>query len=191
MQEKTEKRCYVFPHFMLSNITKGIQSSHAIVNMFNKYVPHKGNDYEVPSENDVERDPFEILFDWSLNHKTEIMLNPGVSENLNELLYFLQDPENFYPWAEFHEDEYSLKGVMTAISIVLPEKIYFTASLLNKRKICIGTNNFDQFTLVSNDGEKGYSTEEVENIKLIQSYGKFSDFEMELVQRLTQYKLAN
>lgn len=182
--ENTEKRLYCFPHFMLSPLAKGIQTTHSTVELFNKYVPHKGNNYEVPSEDDVERDPFEILFDWSLNHKTEIMLNPGVSENLDELLYFLQDPENFYPWAEFHEDEYSLKGVMTAISIVLPEKIYTTASIFRTRNF-----NWDipLGRLVCLDTAKT----DIETLELLQSYGKFSDFEMELVQRLTQYRLAN
>lgn len=181
-----EKRLYTFPHFMLSAMAKGIQTTHSTVELFNKYVPHKGNDYTVDSNDNEVKDQFEILFDWSLNHKTEIMLNPGVSDNLDELLYKFQAPENFYPWAEFHEDESSLKGIMTAISIVLTEKIYNTSAIVRNSKgnftqdintgryVCIDTSKIDFGTL-----------------EILTSYGRFSSFEMELVEIIGQYRLAN
>jgi len=180
----TEKRLYTFPHFILSPLAKGIQSTHSTVELFNKYVPHKGNDYEVKSNDDIEKDQFEILFDWSLNHKTEIMLNPGVSENLDELKYLLEDPENFYPWAEFHEDEFSLKGIMTSISIILTEKIYTTASLFRTRNFIFDEDNYGLIKCLDT------SKIDQKNLELLNNYGRFNFFEMEMVQVLTKYRLA-
>jgi len=173
-----EKRLYCFSHFMLSPMAKGIQTLHSTVELFNKYVPNPGN-------NDCVDDlQYDILYDWSLNHKTVISLNPGVSGDMDELVYFLQDSENFYPWADFHEDEYSLKGVRTAVSIVLSEKIYETSSLFR-------TNNFkwdyNLGRLVCLDTSKV----DIELLEKIESYGRFNSFEMELVQILGKYRLAN
>ena len=106
-----EKRCYTFSHFMLSPMAKGIQTLHSTVELFNKYVPNPANDDCVTVIEKESEVAYSILWDWSLNHKTVISLNPGVSGDLDDLNYFLQDPENFYPWADFREDEYSLKNV--------------------------------------------------------------------------------
>jgi len=182
--QNSEKRLYTFPHFMLSQLAKGIQTTHSTVGLFNKYVPHKGNNYEVTSEDDIEKDPFEMLFDWSLNYKTEIMLNPGVSGDLEELLLLLQDEENFYPWAEFHEDEYSLKGIMTAISIIIPEKIYNMASYIRTKYFVFDLDNLGLVKCLDT------SKTDIETLQLIESYGRFNDFEMELVRRLSYYRLA-
>jgi len=172
-----EKRCYTFSHFMLSPMAKGIQTLHSTVELFNKYVPNPSNDDSV----DVLQ--YDILYDWSLNHKTVISLNPGVSGDMDDLVYFLQDPENLYPWADFHEDEYSLKGVRTAVSLVLPEKIYEAASLFRKGYY------FDLENYGTIIGETAsLNTEEFD--KLI-SYGRYNSFEQELVQTLSQFRLAN
>jgi len=180
-----EKRCYTFSHFMLSPMAKGIQTLHSTVEMFNKYLPNPGNDDCVTVKENENEDAYNILWDWSLNHKTVISLNPGVSGDLDELHYFLQDPENFYPWAEFHEDEYSLKGVMTAISIVLPEKIYETASLFRRGYYYFDPDNFGLIVC------ENTSLAKIEDLEKLQSYGRFNSFEMELVQALGQYRLAN
>jgi len=181
-----EKRLYTFPHFMLSPLAKGIQTTHSTVEMFNKYVPHKENNYEVRIQDDLEKDPFEILFDWSNNHKTEIMLNPGVSGNLEDLKYVLEDPENFYPWAVFYEDEYSLKGIMTAISIVLTEKIYYSADIIKRNKDIFGIN-VNTRRIYCTDTSKT----DLDTLEQLESYGIFNPFEYELVQRLGSYRLAN
>ncbi len=173
-----EKRCYTFSHFMLSPMAKGIQTLHSTVELFNKYVPNKSND------DCVDDGPFDLLFDWSLNHKTVISLNPGVSGDLEELIYFLQDPENFYPWSTFEEDEYSLKGLTTAVSIILPEKIYNTASAFRTRNFQWEVN---LGRLICLDAEKT----DLETLELLESYGRYNSFEMELVQALGQYRLAS
>jgi len=185
-KQKLEKRLYTFPHFMLSPLAKGIQTTHSTVEMFVKYTPHNGNNNEVSVNDNEDEDAFTILYDWADNHKTEIMLNPGVSGDLENLLYLLQDPTNFYPWTEFHEDEYSLKGVMTAISIVLTEKIYNTAAIIRKAKGAFAQDiNTGRYVCI--DTEKT----DFETLEIIESYGKFSSFEMELVTVLGQYRLAN
>ena len=182
--ENTEKRLYTFSHFMLSPMAKGIQTLHSTVELFNKYVPNPGNNDEVTVTDDLEKDANSILWDWSLNHKTVISLNPGVSGDLEDLVYFLEDPENFYPWADFSEDEYSLKGVRTAVSIVLPEKIYNTSSLYRTKnlKINIETGRFDIID---------YERTTTEELEMLHNYGKFNSFEFELVQILFQYRLAS
>jgi len=182
--QKLEKRLYTFSHFMLSPMAKGIQTLHSTVELFNKYLPNPGNDDCVTVKENENEDAYNILWDWSLNHKTVISLNPGVSGDLDELHYFLQDPENFYPWSEFHEDEYSLKGVMTSISIVLPEKIYETASLFRTKNF---EWDYNLGRLVCLDASKV----DIELLEKIESYGRYNSFEQELVQIIGQFRLAN
>jgi len=179
--KKLEKRLYTFPHFMLSPMAKGIQTLHSTVELFNLYVPNPSNNFEVKvPENEV---PFEILFDWSLNHKTVISLNPGVSGDMEELIYIFQDQDNFYPWAIFQEDDYSLKGIVTAISIVLTEKIYYSASIIRGKDVL-----FDE---ISGRFSVNNSSLTLDEMEIISNYGRFSDFEVELIYTLNKYRLAN
>jgi hypothetical protein len=104
---------------------------------------------------------------------------------MNDLVYFLQDTENFYPWADFHEDEYSLKGLRTAVSLILPEKIYEAASLFRKGYYYFDPKNYGTILCENTSLKK---SEEFD--KLI-SYGKYNSFEMELVSYLGKYRLAN
>jgi hypothetical protein len=176
--KEQEKRCYVFSHFMLGPMAKGIQTLHSTVELFNKYIPNPSNDHY------VEDLQYDILFDWSLNHKTVISLNPGVSGDMDDLVYFLMSIENPYPWADFHEDEYSLKGLRTAVSLILPEKIYEAASLFRKGYYF----DPDNYGTILCENTSLMKSEEFD--KLI-SYGGYNSFEMELVQILGQYRLAN
>jgi len=176
-----EKRCYTFSHFMLSPMAKGIQTLHSTVEIFNKYVPNPSQKDKLDLIDLEKEEAYKILFDWSRNHKTVISLNAGVSEDLDNLNDILQDPENFYPWSDFCEDVYSLKGIKTAISIVLTEKIYTTAALFRTgnfkwepelgRAICLYTSKTD--------------------FEILESYGRFSTFEMDLINTLNNYRLAN
>lgn len=182
MKLNQEKRLYTFTHSMLSPIAKGIQSLHSTVELFNSYTPNPGNNEEVRVNDDISKDAYSILFDWSLNHKTVISLNPGVSSDLEELNYLFQDPENFYPWAVFNED--SLKGLITSISIVLPEKIYNMAYYFKT-----GNFKFDYNFRRFQYNHKGNVT--LEELQELATYGYYTDFEIELVQRLATYRLAN
>lgn len=64
------------------------------------------------------------------DHKTWIVLNGGLSENVSSLLLFLQDNEHrlqrAIPYAPFYEDQKSLSGIMTCVGLILPEE-YFSA----------------------------------------------------------------
>ena len=182
--ENSEKRLYTFTHNWLKPLNQGIQTTHSTVELFNKYVPNL-SDNCVSAMEKVSKVAYSILWDWSLNYKTEIMLNPGVSGDLEELLFLLQDKENFYPWAEFYEDDYSLKGVMTAISLVIPEKIYNTSSYIRTKNFIFDKDNFGLVKCLDT------SKTDIETLQLIESYGRFSNFEMELVTRLGYYKLAS
>jgi hypothetical protein len=176
--ENLEKRCYVFSHFMLSPMAKGIQTLHSTVELFNKYTPNMSND------NCVDDLQYDILFDWSINHKTVISLNAGVSGDLDDLMYVLQDPDNQYPWADFCEDEYSLKGVRTAASIVLTEKIYETAALFR-------TRNFEWDYNLGRVICLDVSKVDVDMLEKVENYGRFSAFEMNFISIINQYRLAN
>jgi len=116
-----ETRCYIFSHFMLSTMAKGIQGLHSTVELFNEY----------GSEN-------ALLNQWSKEDKTVILLDAGVSEHLEDTKVILTQEK--YPSASFSEDDFSLKGLMTSCSIILPEEIYATALMIRTKKIEI--NNF-------------------------------------------------
>jgi len=168
-----EKRCYTFSHFMLSPMAKGIQTLHSTVEMFNKY--------GLDERHSIEK---KILYDWSVNHKTVISLNAGVSGDLDDILYFLQSNENVYPWAEFKEDEYSLKGVMTAISIVLTEKIYNASSYFRTKNFTFDENTGKIICLDT-------SKVSIEDLELLDSYGSYNTFEQVLVTMVGSFRLAN
>ena len=169
-------RLYTFTHYMLSPMAKGIQATHSTVELFNKYT----NELDVQGE---------ILYDWSMNHKTMVSLNGGVTPDLHNLVEFLEYGNCPYPWAYFNEDE-SLGDLLTSISLVLPEKIYEMASLLRTKVISNVANGF-----VVNDWEKyneSFSLNEYEEIqKTVLGYGPFSEFDLELISKLNTYRLAS
>jgi len=179
-----EKRCYTFSHFMLSPMAKGIQTLHSTVELFNKYgiSPETKNELNLYNkENEIQ---YKLLTDWSLNHKTVISLNAGVSGDLDDLIYVLQDPDNQYPWADFFEDEYSLKGVRTAASIILTEKIYETAALFR-------TRNFEWDYNLGRAVCLDTSKANIDMLEKLENYGRFTTFEMNFILILNQYRLAS
>jgi hypothetical protein len=93
--------------------------------------------------------------------------------------------ENEFPWCQFNEDEYSLKGVMTAISIVLPEKIYTTASIMRTNKDI----EFSKF--LDGTNKLAYNESDSDIIDTLKVFGTFADFEVELIKLLNVYRLAN
>lgn len=166
-------RVYTFTHFMLSTMAQGIQAGHAKDELFNNY-----------RNTHIEEN--KVLFDWSINHKTHVSLSGGISSDMEELWTFLCTEENPYPLSNFHEDEDSLKGIMTSIAMVLPERIYEVASMI-KRK----TAEFNREFLYPVEDESMGWTEDAELEALCQSYGSYTDFEKELILRLPNYRLAS
>jgi hypothetical protein len=188
-----EKRLYTFSHMMLSDTAKGIQALHSTVELFNQYVPNPGNDECVDVQNDVNKDPYSILWDWSIFHKTSILLNAGNSIDLDKIVTFLDEYEvqgdNFYPWALFQEDE-SLEHLITSVSIVLTEKIYTAASDLRQKLISLDTRgivtvlDWDKY----NSTFSLYEYEELQN--KYGDYDFYSEFEIKLVQLIQNMRLA-
>ena len=117
--EQQELRAYFFANMYLPSQHAGIQSLHTTAEMFVKYA--QPNTIFFSEEDGKTRD---ILFDWAENHKTTIVLNGGMSGDLQELLTLFESKDNQYPWSFFKETEYTLNGALTNVGIILPEKIY-------------------------------------------------------------------
>lgn len=100
-------RLYSITNMYLSSIQNGIQTAHAIHEMFLKY-----------SEESEQR---EQLIEWATDHKTIIVLNGGPSEKMLELLEIVQQM-HIFPWSLFREP--SLENALTSISIIVPTSYY-------------------------------------------------------------------
>lgn len=148
-------RCYHLCNMYLSSIQQGIQSAHAQMELFNKYV----------CSDDPQED---MLFDWSSNYKTMIVLNGGYLSTMENALEFFNQYDNPYPFAPFYESKEALGGILTNIAIVLPEKIYNTIPCVK----------------FSPEGIIDFSDA---------PYGAyhFTDFEKELIMLLKGFRLAN
>ena len=174
-------KLYTFTHTMLSTKQQGIQSQHATTELFNKFKEIDLMEYSlgtgtVPPRHVVdEANRARILFDWSNNHKTHIALDGGTSVGLNDILEVFKLHNELdgleYPWATFYEDE-SLGGLLTSISIVLPEKIYW---IINQLKV---------------DKETLDSDERMKLAVIMTSFGELSKFDVWLIENLPKYRLA-
>lgn len=112
MTEQIEYRAYCFTNMYLSQIQRGIQSAHAIVEMHNKCTTRTVLRYQ----------------EWAENHKTMIVLNGGSCDSLVKLLDYediLYDIRNDLPipFGYFNEDS-SLNNALTAVTMVLPQMIF-------------------------------------------------------------------
>ncbi len=110
-------RFYGFGNYYLSSLQQGLQSAHAITDMFVKY-------QEDPSKSN-------IIYEWAKNHKTMVLLNGGNSGDLAGLYLAFQQLESQgmpLPFSKFHEDEISLNNALTYVGIIVPEKYYSVAS---------------------------------------------------------------
>lgn len=109
-----ELRLYTFCNVYLSSIQQGIQSAHVVHSLFVKYPTFESNS---------------ILWDWAINDKTMIVLNGGAYADINQsfvqaIALNLNHHNVLLPFERFHEDDYSLGGIMTCWGIVLPKRIY-------------------------------------------------------------------
>lgn len=164
-----ELRFYSFTDWMFRPIQQGIQPGHAAVELFTKY--------QFTSCQRVG-----MLYDWAANWKTFICLNGGNYESVVKVHEFLDSPHNPYPFAPFHEDESSAGGRMTTVGIVLPARIFETASLLRRRELPVGV-------CYTNDKLLGIHRFTFEEDGEIRS-DEFSEWEFELMQLLNKFRLA-
>lgn len=160
-------RCYHLNNMYLSSIQQGIQSAHAQMELFVKYVD--------PSPRK------EMLYDWGKNHKTMIVLNGGFLSDMAVALEFFNHPENPYPFAPFYESEEALGGILTNIAIVLPEKSYKLSEYLRNR---ILDDNLSVNQILSPEVAK-------EVYEFLDANPSFSDFEIELAKFMNKFRLAS
>ena len=160
-------RCYHLNNMYLSSIQQGIQSAHAQMELFVKYV-----------DNSPQK---EMLYDWGKNHKTMIVLNGGYLADMQEALEFFMHPENPYAFAEFYEGEDALGGIMTNIAIVLPEKIYKTSEFIRNRMV-------DELLVINNT----LAPETFSKVsQILNSFGDFTPFEIQLTSYMNNFRLAS
>jgi hypothetical protein len=104
-------RGYVFVNRALSSIQKGVQGSHAIVEVFNNALT-------------VEEQA--TLNTWSLNDKTLVFLDGGFHGELEEN-YEIFKTFCFHfdlPCGCFYEDIETMNGMFTAFAGIIPHYIY-------------------------------------------------------------------
>lgn len=160
-------RCYHLSNMYLSSIQHGVQSAHAQMELFNKY--------KTPTNKK------NMLYDWSENHKTMIVLNGGYLSTMTEALEFITDINNPYPFAAFNESEEALGGILTNIAIVLPEKIYKTSEFLRKGLIDVHHNIL---TVLDKNTVK-------EITETMSGFGSFTEYEKKLCVFMNNFSLAS
>jgi len=172
-------RAYYFGNMYLSSIQQGIQAAHATADMFVKYQP-----FYTDEECDESSSAYRMLTEWASNHKTMILLNAGFGSEIHDLVKFFNDDENPYPFAPFSEEEASLDGAITTVSIILPEYIYEGAKQIREG----GPNATEELR------ERGYVMFEDKSylVNLIPQVVRkdISKWQFELICRLNNYGLA-
>ena len=115
-------RAYFFINYYVSGIRAGIQAAHAIDQMWLQFMEA----LQRGTLSALEQSRFEMLCEFSKNHKTFILLHGGDHAELNDLANLLASDENPYPWAKFSEP--GLNDAITSVAIVIPERLYDEAS---------------------------------------------------------------
>jgi len=156
----------------LSPIQRGIQSAHLVHELFNIYT---GLDPQYDAEwTDKEL----ILQEWSMDHKTMIVLNGGYSETLKNLMDLFDNKQNSFPYCDFHEAEESLNGALTCVGIVLPERIYDGAALIRRDP--------ELADAIRNTGGLVFDRQDGEVPELVE----FNSWEVKLMEEMNNYSLA-
>jgi hypothetical protein len=120
-------RAYFFNNYYVGGIRAGIQAAHAIDQMWLQFV----DPLRQGTLSGLEQKRFEMLCEFSRNHKTFILLHAGDHVVLNELANFFATDENPYPWVKFSEP--GLNDAITSVAIVIPERLYDEASTVAGR----------------------------------------------------------
>jgi hypothetical protein len=113
-------RFYGIKNMYMNGIHTGIQCGHVMGELFNKY----GQPSTPGQLRGTTKTLHDMLWDWSKNHKTWVLLDGGYASNLRRIAEIFKNYEEEFPWAEFHEEQDALDGALTAIGIILPEFIY-------------------------------------------------------------------
>ena len=105
-------RLYTICNMYLSSVQNGIQSAHVVHELFNKYGLH--------ADDPIKANQLEQLIDWSINHKTMIVTNGGMTEHMEAIIPIVE--ASGLPWALF--DEPGIGDALTCIGVVVPERLY-------------------------------------------------------------------
>jgi hypothetical protein len=146
-------RAYFFVNSALSGIQKGLQVAHCVADLFANFEDEGTHDLTGTT-----------LLNWAAEHKTIIVLEGGFHADLMEIADSFQGNYDHF-WAAFREDDETMNEMMTAVGIILPERIYETAERVRKAHQK-GAN------LTPND------------------CGRFTDWEVELIKLLNSCPLA-
>lgn len=169
-------RLYTFGNFYMSSIQQGIQAAHSQMELFTKY--------------QETSDRKELLFDWAENHRTMICLSAGMNTDLEDLLTFMDNCDNPYPWSFFNEAPESMNSMLTNIAIVLPEDIYTMTSLLRARKFeIIYVSSEDTYAVTHRENHITMTPDEEQFVQSVVNVLE-SKFQWELIMRLGNYTLA-
>ena len=104
-------RLYSVVNQYISGIHAGIQTAHAMHEMFIKHPPQGS------------RNADSLTWQWAVCDKTIIVLDGGYQSNLERIFELAQEVKSL-PSAKFHEEQAALNGALTAVCIVLPEYMY-------------------------------------------------------------------
>lgn len=160
-------RCYHLNNMYMSSIQQGIQSAHAQMELFVKY--------QTPTNQKS------MLYDWATNHKTMIVLNGGFLSDMVSAYQFFDSDKNPYPYVKFHESDEALGGILTNIAIVLPEKSYKLSELIRNRMVDAQLNI-----------DPKLPEEVATDLRaILQGYGEYSQYEIELATLMNKFRLAN
>lgn len=106
-----QTRLYSIVNQYISGIHAGIQTAHAMHEMFIKHPPQGSSNAD------------ELVWQWAVSDKTIIVLDGGYQSNLERIFELMQGCRSL-PSAKFHEEQAALNGALTAVCIVLPEHMY-------------------------------------------------------------------
>lgn len=140
----------------LSSLQVGLQSAHVLSEMFLKF----------PDSDDLRT--------WASEHKTMILLNGGYSSTLHEIYDALEDTDNPYPFAKFHESEDALDGALTCVGIILPEEIYEVSKEIraqDERMIVSRFNMHGEWTAKFDGNDHNFTKWQVWLINELNKYG--------------------
>lgn len=176
-------KAYFFTNIMLSPTQFGVQSVHTLGEMNNKY--HPDAHYVEPGKDVVYQPtrPAEILSEWQTQHKTVVFVDGGFQSDLEELLAFLDQGGNFYPYAHFCESQKALNGAMTNVGLIATERLLAGREAM-RLIMRLPRTDFSRQTFE----ETGTLQVEYEGTTLAQE--TFTPFEIELMKRLDRAKLA-
>lgn len=184
-------RCYHFNNFYLTGVHAGIQAAHAQHELSLKYM--ESSVYFEKSKVDHHGTQENDYLEWLENHKTIILLNAGMAQDLEELVELFDTKDNPFPWAEWRESKEALNGCITSIAMVLPDRIYEWSRLVTKawnRKPYQGnlykTDNPNYLLLKEDDGSGKIIGPHSGHV-----FNEFTPFEIQLMAKMAGMKLMS